>query len=219
MSTIVAWPTIDLAEANKTAEYWQKMGYDVGILVDESQYGDDFENPWNVNASITVEEWQGFPHAANEICTHFASLYDIVIIGGDDVYPDKYNVARHLEAEFKEHFGGTFGVMNPTGDRYGLIDQCCIAPWIGAEYIYALDGRPYCEEYYHYFCDGELQDVAILNGSFWQRPDLSQYHDHWSRKGESRPKHLQRANQQHSDDKRTYEQRKAQGFKDKVVVR
>jgi hypothetical protein len=209
MSVLVAWPTVDIVEANETAKIWQEMGYDTAILTEH-----EIELPWNLNSYMHIPEWKGFPHAANQLCRYYGSLYDIIVIGGNDLYPDQSKTAKEIEAEFKDHFGGTFGIMHPTGDRYGLIDEAAICPWIGAEYIdkaYQGEG-PYCEEYYHYFCDGELQDVAIKHNAFWQRPDLSQYHDHWSRNQEQRPEHLIKAKDCHPADQRTYLNRKAQGF-------
>ena len=206
MSVLVAWPTVDVEEANRTAEEWKVRGYETAILVETG-----IEMPKNIDSCINEPEWKGFPNAANQLCQAFGSLYDVIVIGGNDLFPDLDKDAHTLETEFKQHFGGTFGLMHPTGDRYGLIDEAAVCPWIGAEYIDRMPG-PYCEEYYHYFCDGELQDVAVLNGTFWQREDVSQYHAHWSRLLSPRPQHLMKAKDHHPEDQRTYERRKANNF-------
>jgi len=209
MSIIAAWPAIDVKEAAVTALVWKGMGYETGILV----HG-QIELPDAIGSYIVQPQWIGFPTAANMLCAAYGAMYDIVIIAGSDIYPDQSKTAQVLEAEFKSHFNGTNGIMHPTGDRYGLIDDVCICPWIGAEYIDDCSQAPYYDGYYHYFCDAELQEVAIMKGRFWQRPDLSQYHDHWGRKeGVDRPEHLLTAKERHPIDQQTYLRRKANGYK------
>jgi len=197
----VAWPTVNIVEANDMAAVWKKQGYKVAVLVEEPVV----DQP-HIDTIITISEWKGFPHAANTLCKSIE--YDIIVIAGNDLYPELRRPAQILGAEFIEHFGGTNGIMHPTGDRYGLIDEASICPWIGKDYGIA----PYNEEYYHYYCDGELQDVAVQKGTFWQRPDVIQYHDHWGRTSAKRPKHLMPALAHHPEDKATYERRKANGF-------
>jgi len=97
----------------------------------------------------------------------------------------------------------TFGVMQPTGDRWGerpgrsaAIDRVAGSPWLGREWcrtMYRGQG-PLCEAYFHMYVDQELQEVAKRMGVFWQRPDLTQHHDHWLRTGKGEPEFLRRAN-------------------------
>lgn len=130
----------------------------------------------------------------------------------------------------------TFGVMQPTGDRWqeGMggfssapIDRVAGSPWIGrafAERVYGGNG-PYWPEYTHMFVDEELQAVAEKLGVFWQRRDLVHLHRHALRHedpkklvdaGELPRKapHLVKWNtQEHwGAMKRIFEQRKAAGF-------
>lgn len=205
VKVLVAWPTIDEAIANKTAGKWKERGYDTAVLVEGN-----YTLQRNINHYIAGHEWKGFPHAANELCCQFHLLYDIIVVGGDDLFPDTNFTAQEIGNQFLSYFNGTLGLMHPTGDRYGCVDIASVCPWIGANYIKL--GGPYFEGYYHYYCDAELQDVATQRGLFWQRPDLSQYHDHWGRTGQQRPKHLMTANSCHAADKATYEARKAQSF-------
>lgn len=81
-----------------------------------------------------------------------------------------------------------FGVMQPTGDRWGdaqgaYIDRVAGSPWIGREFARRMYGGsgPYWPEYFHMGVDEELQAVATKLGVFWQRPDLTHYHAHWGR--------------------------------------
>lgn len=83
----------------------------------------------------------------------------------------------------------TFGVMQPTGDRWldskgqCAIDRICGSPWIGREFAKRINqGRgPLWPEYHHMFADEELQNVALKYGVLWQRRDLIHEHKHWAR--------------------------------------
>jgi hypothetical protein len=94
----------------------------------------------------------------------------------------------------------TFGVMQPTGDPWRdvkgrIIERIAGSPWMGREFcrrMYQGQG-PFWPEYAHCFGDEELQNVAQKLGVFWQRPDLTHYHHHWSRKSEIIPAHLAEA--------------------------
>ena len=43
---------------------------------------------------------------------------DWVVTGGDDMWPEKGQAPETIAEECREHFGGTWGVMQPTGDRW-----------------------------------------------------------------------------------------------------
>ena len=198
---LAAWPTIDVAEANVTALAWKKQGYRTAVLIDNTVRPLDAKN---IDYILPIVEWKGFPNAANELCQ---MSFDIIVIAGNDMFPDAEHHAQVIGKQFTDHFGGTNGVMQPTGDNYGCIDIAAVSPWIGKDYIAHCQGQPYCEDYYHYYCDADLQTEATKKGVFWQRPDLVQYHDHWSRKDNIRPVHLERAKDQHQQDKATYTRR------------
>lgn len=132
------------------------------------------------------------------------------IAAGDDVYPDPNHTAEEIAAECADHFrdrtaemsygpamaggrtatpvaimGPTFGVMQPTGDRFagGSIDRIAGSAWIGREFARRAYGGngPLWPEYTHMFVDEELQEVAKKLGVFWQRPDLIHLHRHYQR--------------------------------------
>ncbi len=107
------------------------------------------------------------------------------VFGGDDYWPDPRTTANEVQFECNMHFGGTLGVMQPTGDRYnnGYIDTAAASPWIGEEFCQrAYQGRgPFFEDYHHFYADTELQKVAERANCFWQRPDIYQEHRHWQR--------------------------------------
>jgi hypothetical protein len=79
----------------------------------------------------------------------------------------------------------TFGVMQPTGDRFanGSIDKICGSAWIGREFaqrMYQGNG-PLWHEYTRFWMDEELQAVAIQYGVFQQRRDLIHLHRWYGR--------------------------------------
>lgn len=93
---------------------------------------------------------------------------------------------------------GGYGVVQPTGDRWGdsesarqtygqdrgaIIDRVAGSPWMGREWCERayLGNGPMWDGYHHLYADEELQEVAIAQGVFWQRRDLTQYHDHPAR--------------------------------------
>jgi len=117
--------------------------------------------------------------------------------------------------------------MQPTGDRWAEgqwgfqnapIDRVAGSAWIGREFAlraYGGDG-PLWPEYRHMFPDEELQCVAEKLGVFWQRRDLTQFHNHWGRNGNAAdmPTFLAEANSREHWDKykALFEARKAAGF-------
>ena len=80
----------------------------------------------------------------------------------------------------------TFGVMQPTGDRFaqGSIDRIAGSPWMGREWCERANGGqgPFWPEFTHMFGDEALQRTAQKLGVFWQRPDLIHLHHHFMRK-------------------------------------
>lgn len=191
------------------------MGYKVGILV---------ETPLRVRAKfvgadevISQQAWQGFSKAVNRLCRSVPG--NIVVVAGDDVYPHREKAAEEIGIEFLRRFPNTFGVMQPTGDKFGGYLTACISPWIGRAFIEQVYGGngPYWEEYFHYFNDTELQEVATRLDAFQQRPDLTQYHDHWQRRGEQRPPHLLEAERRWRDMRDLFDRRKRAGFPNRHV--
>lgn len=195
----------DIARANATFEEWRKRGYLTAALV----YGD--ERP---TADVVVDErpYLGWGWAVNVLC-HRLPKITWIVTGGADITPDPVASPSKIEAECEKWFGGTFGVMQPAGDRYGAIETrtACVSPWIGREFRErAYGGRgPMFEGYGHYFADGELMHVAHAAGCLWWREDLTQYHDHYTRHNLPVPETLKPWAAKHAEAKRLYEQRMA----------
>jgi hypothetical protein len=233
------------AEVERWAQAWHAQGYKVALWRDGAPYieGSDF---LHVNG-----EYPGYAQATNflinEVMRSGARWF---VIGGDDVFPDTTKRADEIAQECFDHFdrsaceryqqglghghflpglAGLFGVMQPTGDKWGdkqgpYIERVAGSAWIGREFaLRAYGGNgPLWPEYFHMYPDEELQLVAQKLGVFWQRPDLTQLHQHWGRPKEGEtmghshnmPEFLKRANSDKEWDaaKKLFEARKAAGF-------
>jgi hypothetical protein len=134
-------------------------------------------------------------------------------------------IAAQCEARFGSKGHPTFGVMQPTGDRWGdhqggaYADRVAGSPWIGRRFCLTVNGGngPLWWEYFHMGVDEELQAIATRLGVFWQRPDLSHFHRHWGRDDGNRakmPAFLTRANspQEWAKYKQIFRDRQAAGF-------
>lgn len=181
------------AEARACCDLWHGMGYRVALL----RQGD----PVRADLMIPTGEYLGWARSTNILARHICRIdqdAQFIVGGGDDYKPDPRNSPAIIAHDCYMHFGGTFGVMQPTGDRWGddvmsrakygpdrgaYIDRVAGSPWMGRQWIksaYLGDG-PMWSGYHHCFADEELQQVAGSMGRFWQRRDLTQYHDHAGR--------------------------------------
>jgi len=223
---------------------WRERGYKIALYRDMACPGTT-PSPFIVSnsADLVLErfDYPGYAAATNEIISSVMAKdqsAEWFVTGGDDTWPDPNRTAEEIAEECKRYFGpldrrpragSSFGVMQPTGDRWGdkdgaYIDRVAGSPWIGREFARRMYGGrgPYWPEYTHMGVDEELQAVAEKIGVFWQRPDLTHYHDHWGRPrpGEERgnadrmPAFLERANshEEWHRYKRIFEARKAAWF-------
>jgi hypothetical protein len=133
--------------AGQCFEKWQHMGYRTAALIDG-----DAPAPPNADGIIRVDEYPGYGGSVNELCRHLTD-FDWVVTGGHDTFPaDK--PAQVIAAELTAHFGGTFGVMQPTGDLFNdsCINHFCGSPWMGREFRRRANAGkgPYWPDYQHY---------------------------------------------------------------------
>lgn len=189
--------------------------------------------------------YPGYAKAVNNLISNVMKLdpdAEWFVTGGDDTEPDPNHTAEEIANQCSEHFEretessrpgdrawghATFGVMQPTGDRFagGSIDRIAGSPWIGREFALRVNGGqgPYWPEYTHMFVDEEIMQVALKLGVFWQRPDLVHLHHHFMRKSTALdsvavskpiPAHLVEANSQAHWNRyqSLFLKRKAQGF-------
>lgn len=209
-------------EANPVLNLWRERGYKIALCRDEG------ENSVACDLSESILPYPGYAAATNLLIEEVLKRDPLcywMVIGGDDVEPDLSRQQWEISAECLEHFQGTFGVMQPTGDRWGeengsaYSDRVCGSAWIGRDFALRVNGGrgPLWPEYRHMYADEELQCVAQKYGVLWQRRDLIQIHRHWARERADvadMPEFLREANsqehwKQYGD---LFRQRKAAGF-------
>jgi hypothetical protein len=144
----------------------------------------------------------------------------IIITGGDDIEPPDADPSE-IQRQFVAHFPALYGVMQPTGDRWmeddrgkSYSERIAYSPWMGRAWIQEVNQGtgPIWHEYFHFFEDEEMWHVARNQGVYWERPDLSQKHNHWTREGKPRPGYLQGARDDWDKAKALFNRRKATGF-------
>lgn len=200
-----------------TLPLWRMAGYKLAVFRDEGM------KPLAVADLNVFGEYRGYPAAVNELVRRIYKVDspDWIVTGGDDIKPDPYRKPEDIAAECTEHFGGTFGIMQPTGDQDHMrqngtcaTERVCESPWLGREWCeqsYGGNG-PLCEDYYHFFEDEDLHCVAEMLGVLWHRPDVTQYHHHWTRDRRPRPAYLNEARLSWGHAKVIFDRRKAAGF-------
>lgn len=248
---------------------WKERGYKIALWRDDQNF------PGGIADYIRSEQnYPGYAIACNTMLADLIATFpdaEWFVCGGDDVLPDPNHTAEEIALQCMIHFGnqaaqrnqltsgGNFGVMQPTGDRWGedrnthaftpltscggckcqlcglqedapahmigaYIDRVAGSPWIGREFarrMYQGNG-PYFPEYTHMGVDEELQAVAQKLGVFWQRPDLTHFHQHWGRprdgerigQADRMPAFLEKANSapEWARYKNIFASRKASGF-------
>lgn len=225
MSTWFAIPSKKPApEAQACIDKWRSMGYKTAIWRDDG----DAEVECDL---LMTGAYQGYAIAVNALC-RAVLLHDgdaeWIVTGGDDADPDLTHAPEDIARECTEHFGGTFGVMQPTGDRWGetpgerghsrgrgaYIDLVAGSPWLGREWCRRMYGGqgPLWPGWGHMFEDQELQDLATQYSVFWQRPDLVHYHNHWGRIMGRMPEYMRKANAEFNVSAEIFRQRKAANF-------
>jgi hypothetical protein len=237
-------------EAEKCLRKWRERGYKIALWVDQGREvpACDF---WMSGA-----KYPGYAMAVNELVRTVidTEIGEWFVTGGDDTDPDPNRTAEEIAAQCSLEFGlrnpevsargtlrpkSTYGVMQPTGDRFAFskhpypgfpngsapIDRVAGSPWLGRDWCLRINqgNGPLWSEYTHMFADEELQNVAIKHGVFWQRPDLIHSHHHFQREsdaidskaiGAPPPAHLIEVNSTEHwlKYKKLFEQRRAAGF-------
>ncbi|HET9304840.1 MAG TPA: hypothetical protein VFO46_02325 [Candidatus Sulfotelmatobacter sp.] len=222
-----AWLTIPAArpELQSTVGWWKKAGCGIAL------WRDPGAEPIQADYLI-CDAYPGYARAVNQLIERVMQVdreCDWFIAAGDDVMPDPHKTAEQIACELVDHFKGTWGVMQPTGHRWGdhkgaYIDRAAGSAWIGREFcrrVYGGNG-PLWSAFHHMFVDEHLQCVAQKLGVFWQRTDLAQIHQHWGlpRSGERmapasrKPKFLEYVNSaaHWAEARAEFERLKAGGF-------
>lgn len=186
------------------------MGYRTAVLIDQGA-----PRPRDADLILESSPWPGYYQSFLRLVAAIGPRADIVITGGDDITPDFKRPAEAIGREFFERFPDGFGIMQPLGDDMPRSETICPSPWVGRGWIErAYGGRgPVWPEYIGFFGDQELKEVAEKLGVLWQRRDLIQYHDHWSRPGGPAKTEYQKRNDAYwAADEKLFYSRRAEGF-------
>jgi hypothetical protein len=181
-----------------TIPLWRERGYKVACL----RQGE----PIDCEMQIPTGEYRGWAPSVNILAKWVVEhdpTADWIATGGDDYEPDMANTPEHIGNQCWCHFSvkgdATFGVMQPTGDRWGdtpaaraqyganrgaYLDRIAGSPWMGREWVKRAYGGngPMFAGYRHMYADEELKEVAEKLGVYWARRDIVQLHQHWGRK-------------------------------------
>jgi len=204
---------------------WRERGYKIALFRDEG-------DPAIVCDFGIREKYRGYAAAVNRLAREALARdpqAQWIVTGGDDTEPEPNKTAEEIARECTEHFKGTFGVMQPTGDRYGenehsrarwpdapsYIDRVAGSPWLGREWCrraHAGQG-PIHSAFWHMFEDESLKEYAEKLGVYWPRRDLTHLHQHWGRSG-SMPDFLRSVNtRKHwNESKAIFDRLKAENF-------
>jgi len=220
------------AEAQACVEAWREMGYSVAVWRDIGADLLDCDY-------LRYGQYPGYARAVNALAADvlaFDTACDWIVTGGDDVFPDRTKQAEAIAMELMANFGGlggSYGVMQPTGDRFadGSIDRIAGSPWMGREWCQRAHGGrgPMHADFTHMHVDEALQGAAVAQGVFLQRPDLTQLHRHFMREsddinspavGKPIPPHLMTANSAShwNESKSIFERIKRGGFAECLPV-
>lgn len=179
-----AIPSASPENCRRVLPLWRERGYKVAILQNWKRA--------DIPADLVVwtDRYPGWAGSINALCRDVVpKSASIIVSGGDDMLPDPDRSAEEIARDFMERFPDTFGVMQPHGDDYRDTRHYCGSPWIGRSFADRMYGGhgPMFGEYRHNWADVELYWVARCRGLLWERPDLSQRHEHFHREGREKP--------------------------------
>lgn len=187
------------AVATECLDAWRSMGYRIALLRQGELIAGDLV--------ISTERYLGWAASTNMLVREVMER-DLeaqwFVGGGDDYLPDLEHSADEIAAQCTEHFSGTYGVMQCTGDRWGsddmwakkmypdapaYIDRIAGSPWMGREFCQrAWKGQgPMHPGFHHMHGDECLTLYAEHFGIYWRRRDLTQLHNHWGRPTNDNP--------------------------------
>jgi hypothetical protein len=204
-------PTANWIRGSAMLQRWWDKGYRTCAVIDKGT-----ERPSFAHRIVELDPYPGHPNAINAAWKILEpSSPDIVICGSDDIGPPEGFIAEQLAEQFHDRFGvSRFGIMFPTGDDMPEAKRGCTAQWFGSGWCKrAFNGSgPLWGGYRHFYNDSDVWEVAHRLGVAWDRSDLIQRHDHWSRQGTEKPLHMHKWAATWADDEREFKRREAQGF-------
>lgn len=183
-----AWVLIPTAARDHVPhqlEKWRERGYRVGVLTD----GGTFFGQWgienNCDMHLHLGLYPGVWRSWNILAKAAMALgADVAVLAGDDMDPDPKYLADEIADQYLVRFPDGDGVMQPCGDPQGggAAERICGSPWVGRQWVHGsyMGNGPVCDEYVAFYADEELKLLTERLGRLWMRPDLTQYHKHWS---------------------------------------
>lgn len=214
------FPSVNYDRAAQALDRWLAKGYAARIWADPDDTR--FSKLVGQHSHVVFAGYPGYFSACAVLAEmEMQRLYGayVVVLAGDDMHPDPNRTASEIAGECADRYGGYTApwVMQPTGDDLRGTDKICGSPWLSLGWVArAYLGRFSVPVWYRQFYgDEELLEVAKRLGVLHQRPDLTQRHDHWSRKDVKIPRlPYQEANTKRwwDVDAKTFAERKAAGF-------
>jgi hypothetical protein len=210
IETWVVMPTACAEHVPATVQRWKAKGYNVALFCDRGKQVDGAD-------LIVTGTYRGVWNACND--ASYAALEagaEVCLFAGDDMDPDPNHTAEEIAAQYLVRFPDGYGLMQPCGDRQGdaIAQRICGSAWFGREWIRgAYEGRgPTNASYRHFFGDEELALVGEQLGVLWWRPDLTQFHHHWSWGHLPKQPYHTRNQQWWYQDRALFDARRAAGF-------
>lgn len=189
----LAIPTASVENCRRNLPAWRKQGYLIALLRDRATSNERDEIL--ADKVCWVDKYEGWAASVNHLCrTVIPAECDLVVTGGDDMLPDPRHTAAEIAEQFVERFPDSGGIMQPQGDTFLNAQNYCGSPWIGRRWWESMYGGAgaLCAAYRHNWADNELYWLARCSGKLWERTDLSQPHEHFSRRGEAPPEYWKR---------------------------
>lgn len=218
VNVFVTMPTGQKAHVDAAVDRWREQGYRMAFFVDPGPIriktrDDDI---------IVQAPYPGVWKACNALAKAAVECgADVCLFAGDDMDPDPNHKADEIARQYLERFPTGMGLMQPCGDPQGrdssgkvAAARICGSAWFGIDWILkSYGGRgPTPTMYYHFFGDEELAVKGDELGLLWWRPDLVQYHRHWSWGHTQQQDYHLRAQTKWQADQATFNRRKEQGF-------
>ncbi len=179
-----AIPSASPEKARRSLPAWRERGYRVAVL--QNQEAADVP----ADRVLWADHYPGWAASINRLHREVVPpSADLIVSGGDDMWPDPDRSAGDLANDFFDRFPDGFGVMQPCGDGFFGSQNFCGSPWLGRSFCERMyRGRgPMWPGYRHNYADLELHHVAGALGVLWMRPEVIQAHEHFSRSGEEEP--------------------------------
>ena len=202
MSVWAIAPTAaSVSQAKFCFQAWRDQGYAVAVASEDR----DALHRLDVDLVCLNDVYPGYAASINRLARKVLDHdpdCQVVVACADDLFPDQRYKAEVIAAAFLEHFDGSLGVMQVTGDRWSSepdgipnVERAAMSPWLGRDWcLRSYEGAgPLWAGYHHNFVDNDIQEVATKLGLFWQNPEFRQIHQHWLRMGNQPPAHVQHA--------------------------